>query len=155
MMPYCADYNLDVYCSSPIGRSYHFFHYHDRIESNISNVYAEYGAAETGLHQITFVWEVSQNMNVHINIREWDSLETFNKLIEWAKEGRERRRVVWCWTFVEGAYTNYDFSYTSPFCKKYQEITIDQFEKYVLNKYIEKDFTYLIKFLNKQNEDNI
>ena len=76
-VPFSDFVSVDIYCTSPDNRIYHFFDYETELENNITTIYFEYGAAEEGTHEIKIEVHTSSNVNLRIYIEERESLEDY------------------------------------------------------------------------------
>ncbi|MHA1583757.1 MAG: hypothetical protein ACTSWL_00760 [Promethearchaeota archaeon] len=77
--PFSDDFSLNIYANSPTGKMYHFLDYQSQISNNISNLYFEFGSAETGDHLLRYIVLSSANINLHILIEEYSDLESYYK----------------------------------------------------------------------------
>lgn len=75
--PFTTAMTLDIFCTSPLEKLYHFMDYSVQLNNNITEFYFEYGAAESGNHTIDFVVGVTENTNLHIYVEEYLSLEEY------------------------------------------------------------------------------
>jgi len=76
-VPFSDTFLLDAFCQTPASRNYHFFDYNSSIENDVTKIYFEYGAAESGNHLIDIEVITSQNINIHIYIEEYLPLDTY------------------------------------------------------------------------------
>ncbi|QEE16328.1 hypothetical protein DSAG12_02158 [Promethearchaeum syntrophicum] len=76
-VPFSDIFTLDVFCQTPASRNYHFFDYNISIENDITKIYFEYGATESGDYLITIEVTTSQNINLHIFLEEYMPLDAY------------------------------------------------------------------------------
>ncbi|MHA1675307.1 MAG: hypothetical protein ACTSYI_16980, partial [Promethearchaeota archaeon] len=69
--PFADAFSLDIFCSSPTDKLYHFYDYTTHLDNNQSEIFFEYGAAENGTHTITFQVRPTENTNLHIVVEEY------------------------------------------------------------------------------------
>ncbi len=75
--PFAEDFSIDIYCTTPAARQYHFFDYTADITNNASIVYFEFGATETGNHSIHFDISTASNINLHIFLEEYLPIDLY------------------------------------------------------------------------------
>jgi hypothetical protein len=76
-VPFSDVFLLDAFCQTPASRNYHFFDYNSSIENDITKIYFEYGAAESGDHLIDIEVITSQNINIHVYLEECLPLDAY------------------------------------------------------------------------------
>ncbi|MHA1522577.1 MAG: hypothetical protein ACTSRK_20605 [Promethearchaeota archaeon] len=69
--PFTAEFSLDIFCTSPTEKLYHFYDYTASLENNQSEIFFEYGAAENGTHTITFQVSPTENINLRVVVEEY------------------------------------------------------------------------------------
>jgi hypothetical protein len=77
--PYSSAYSIEVWVISPSGKSYRCHVHASKLQLNKSYDYFEFGAAESGQHQLNVIIATTENMNVHFAFRFLDTLENYYK----------------------------------------------------------------------------
>jgi hypothetical protein len=75
-VPFDTSFEIDLYCKSP-ETIYHFYHYSAALERNVTKIDVEYGAAETGNHNITFSVKTTEPINLHLVVNETASMKDY------------------------------------------------------------------------------
>ncbi len=75
--PFADEFSIDIYCTTPSGRQYHFFDYTATIENNASRVFFEFGATETGLHIVRYDIATSANINLYLYLEEYLPIDLY------------------------------------------------------------------------------
>ena len=76
-VPFAYDFSINIYCTTPSDRQYHFFDYKVDIENNASKIFFEYGATETGAHSIRYDIITTANINLHLYLEEYLPIDRY------------------------------------------------------------------------------
>ncbi|UYP48506.1 hypothetical protein NEF87_004791 [Candidatus Lokiarchaeum ossiferum] len=76
-VPFADDFSVNIYCTSPSARQYHFFDYTADIENNASKIFFEFGSTETGVYSIRYDVLTTANINLHLYLEEYLSIDTY------------------------------------------------------------------------------